>query len=124
MIIFQEICTLVLAFEWKGDQMSGLNFVGLLMCLGGITVHAIQKIQITKNEKTDDLELDINSTISNGTKIDDGFDTNLPLLNSQKSTSLTNLLNENFSSDDDDDEGKSEESSSQVLFNILQRREQ
>ncbi|XP_012268370.1 solute carrier family 35 member C2 [Athalia rosae] len=120
--IFKEICTLTLAFVWKGDKMSGLNFVGLLMCLGGIILHAIQKVLTTKKEANEDLELNSNSGLSNGTKSDDGFDTNLPLLTPQKSTSLTNLLNENFSSDDE--EGKGEENSSQVLFNILQRREQ
>lgn len=120
--IFKEICSLVLAFEWKGDQMSSLNFVGLLMCLGGIILHSVQKMVMGKRDRTDELELNINSIMNNGTKSDEGFDTNLPLLTTQKSTSLTNLLNENFSSDED--EGKSEENSSQVLFNVLQRREQ
>lgn len=103
--------------------MREINFVGLLMCLGGIILHSIQKVMLAKKDKTDDLELSIsNSAMINGTKSDEGFDTNVPLLTSMKSTSLTNLLNEDFSSDND--ESKGEENSSQVLFNILQRREQ
>ncbi|XP_046603888.1 solute carrier family 35 member C2 [Neodiprion virginianus] len=120
--IFKEICTLILAFEWKGDEMSSLNFVGLLLCLGGIILHSFQKFRMTRKDKIEDLELEHNSMLNNRTKSDDGFDTNLPLLSTQKSTSLTNLLNEFFSSDED--ENKNEESSSQVLFNILHRREQ
>ncbi|KAI1297299.1 Solute carrier family 35 member C2 [Halotydeus destructor] len=41
--IFKEIITLFLAYEYNGDQMSLINFLGLVICLIGITYHVIQK---------------------------------------------------------------------------------
>ncbi|XP_017759664.1 PREDICTED: solute carrier family 35 member C2-like [Eufriesea mexicana] len=120
--IIKEICILILAVEWKGDEMSGLNFIGLLMCLCGIIIHTIQKILSNRNKKAENLELQANSLSNNNLKNDEGVDTNLPLL-TQKSTSLTNLLNGEFSSDEDDTV-KFGENSTQILSNILQRREQ
>ncbi|XP_012143878.1 solute carrier family 35 member C2 isoform X1 [Megachile rotundata] len=120
--IIKEICILILAVEWKGDQMSGLNFIGLLMCLGGIIIHSIQKILSNRNKKSENLELQMNSSLSINLKNEEGIETNLPLL-TQKSTSLTNLLNAEFSSDEDD-AVKHGENSTQILSNILQRREQ
>lgn len=67
------------------------------------------------------LELSDNSVASNSSKKEDGIDTNLPLL-TQKSSSLINLLTTDFTSDEEDDI-KMKENSSQVLSNILQRRE-
>ena len=120
--IIKEICILILAVEWKGDQMSGLNFIGLLMCLGGITIHTIQKVLSNRNKKTENLELQLNSSLSNNLKNEEGVDTSLPLL-TQKSTSLTNLLNAEFSSDEDGAVKESEDSS-EILSTIVQRREQ
>lgn len=111
-----------MAVEWKGDQMSGLNFIGLLMCLGGIIIHSIQKIISNRNKKNENLELQVNSSLSLNLKNEEGIDTNLPLL-TQKSTSITNLLNAEFSSEEDDTI-KHGENSTQILSNILQRREQ
>nr|XP_034177202.1 solute carrier family 35 member C2-like isoform X1 [Osmia lignaria] len=120
--IIKEICILILAVEWKGDQISGLNFIGLLMCLGGIIIHSIQKVLSNRNKKNENLELQVNSSLSLNLKNEEGIDTNLPLL-TQKSTSITNLLNAEFSSEEDDTM-KHGENSTQILSNILQRREQ
>lgn len=117
----QEICTLALAFALKGDQMTGLNFIGLLMCLGGIMLHVVQKVLVNRKKVIDNLELQSKVT-NNSAKLEEGTDSNIPLL-TEKSTSLMNLLNADFSSDEDGDlrEG---DNSSQILSDILQRREQ
>lgn len=119
--IFKEICILILAFELKGDHISGLNFVGLLLCLGGIILHVIQKVLLNRSKVIESLELSDSSLTSNSSKKEDGIDANLPLL-TQKSSSLINLLTTDFTSDEEDDI-KTKENSSQVLNNILQRRE-
>ena len=98
--------------------MSGLNFVGLLMCLGGISLHVIHKILISKRESVNELELQSNSLANSCSKSDEAIDTTLPLM--QKSSSLTNLLNANFSSDEDEPR---RENSKQLLSDIIQRRE-
>lgn len=120
-ILFQEICTLALAFVLKGDQMTGLNFIGLLMCLGGIILHVVQKVLGSRKKTVDNLELQSKVT-SNNAKREDGTDSNMPLL-TEKSTSLINLLNAEFSSDEDGDLRESD-NSTQILSDILQRREQ
>ncbi|XP_025074397.1 solute carrier family 35 member C2 [Pogonomyrmex barbatus] len=115
------ICTLALAFVLKGDQMTGLNFIGLLMCLGGIILHVVQKVLFNKKKVDDNLELQSKVT-SNNVKHEENTDLNIPLL-TEKSTSLMNLLNAEFSSDEDDD-FKEGDNSTQILSDILQRREQ
>lgn len=85
-------------------------------------MHVIQKVLTSSKDMVEKLELQSNSVTTNDSNCEDSIESNLPLL-AQRSTSLTNLLNSNFSSDDDDD-GKDKESTSQVLFDVLQRREQ
>lgn len=41
--IFKEIFTLYLAVNYNGDQMSLINFIGLIVCLVGITTHVLLK---------------------------------------------------------------------------------
>ncbi|XP_042897674.2 solute carrier family 35 member C2 [Parasteatoda tepidariorum] len=41
--VFKEVCTLYLAVKYTGDHMSTLNFIGLLVCLIGITLHVVLK---------------------------------------------------------------------------------
>lgn len=119
--IFKEICILILAFEWKGDHISGLNFIGLLLCLGGIILHVIQKIILNRTKAVESLELNDKALVNNSSKKEDGIDANLPLL-TQKSSSLINLLTTDFTSDEEEDI-KTKDNSSEVLSNILQRRE-
>ncbi|XP_020293964.1 solute carrier family 35 member C2-like isoform X1 [Pseudomyrmex gracilis] len=118
--VFKEICTLTLAFALKGDQMTGLNFVGLLMCLGGIIIHVVQKVLVNRKKTIENLELQSKVT-SNSAKQEEGTDSNMPLL-MEKSTSLVNLLNAEFSSDEDGNL-KEDENAAQILSDILQRRE-
>ncbi|XP_058798469.1 solute carrier family 35 member C2 [Phymastichus coffea] len=119
--IFKEISIVVIAYEYRGDKISGLNFVGLLMCLGGITLHVVHKIMINKKESCKELELQSNSLTTTCLKSQDTNDTNFPLI-MQKSSSLTNLLNANFSSDEEEDQF-TKENSKQLLSDIIQRRE-
>ncbi|XP_018369481.1 PREDICTED: solute carrier family 35 member C2 [Trachymyrmex cornetzi] len=119
--ICKEICTLALAFVLKGDQLTGLNFVGLLMCLGGIILHVVQKVLLNRKKTVDNMELQ-SKVASNNAKREEETDSNVPLL-TEKSTSLINLLNAEFSSDEDGDVRESD-NSTQILSDILQRREQ
>ncbi|KAG5309381.1 S35C2 protein, partial [Acromyrmex insinuator] len=119
--ICKEICTLALAFVLKGDQLTGLNFVGLLMCLGGIILHVVQKVLLNRKKAVDNMELQ-SKVASNNAKREEETDSNVPLL-TEKSTSLINLLNADFSSDEDGDVRESD-NSTQILSDILQRREQ
>ncbi|KAG8201912.1 hypothetical protein JTE90_027389 [Oedothorax gibbosus] len=41
--VFKEVCTLYLAVKYTGDSMTTVNFIGLVVCLIGITFHVILK---------------------------------------------------------------------------------
>ncbi|XP_018397270.1 PREDICTED: solute carrier family 35 member C2 [Cyphomyrmex costatus] len=118
--VCKEICILALTFVLKGDQLTGLNFVGLLMCLGGIILHVVQKVLLSRKKAVDNMELQSKVT-SNNAKREEETDSNVPLL-IEKSTSLINLLNAEFSSDEDGNVRESD-NSTQILSDILQRRE-
>lgn len=90
------------------------------MCLGGIIIHVVQKVLVNRKKTIENLELQSKVT-SNSAKQEEGTDSNMPLL-MEKSTSLVNLLNAEFSSDEDGNL-KEDENAAQILSDILQRRE-
>lgn len=91
------------------------------MCLGGIIFHVVQKISVSRKKAVDNLELQSNVPSENS-KHEEGTDSNMPLL-TEKSTSLMNLLNTEYSSDEDNGL-RDGDNSTQILSDILQRREQ
>ncbi|PSN57901.1 hypothetical protein C0J52_00210 [Blattella germanica] len=107
--IFKEICTLVLAVE-TGDQMNAINVVGLFCCLGGTLCHVLHKAAVANSSRSDEqLQDSLN---------DDGkthqSDARVPLLADSAVMFTSGSINTTDESDED---------SSNVLFNILQRRD-
>ncbi|CAG2175218.1 unnamed protein product, partial [Oppiella nova] len=49
--IFKEVFTLYLAVNYNGDQMSRINFIGLIVCLLGIALHVVIKALDTTGKK-------------------------------------------------------------------------
>jgi len=47
--IFKELCTLILAISFNGDELSAINSLGLVLCFTGIVLHVIFKF--LKNEE-------------------------------------------------------------------------
>nr|CAD7410417.1 unnamed protein product [Timema cristinae] len=92
--IFKEVFTLVLAVEWTGDKISVVNFIGLLVCLGGIIVHVVKKLTKTNKDGTET-----------------SFEMRTPLI-ADGSVFSTHSSGEESDGD-----------SSNVLFSILQRRD-
>ncbi|XP_033222139.1 solute carrier family 35 member C2-like isoform X1 [Belonocnema kinseyi] len=118
--ILKEISIFFVAFEFGGDTITTFNFIGLPLCLGGITLHVMQKLLWNKRESSENVELETNS-LSVDSKFEDGIETDRPLL-MEKSTSLTNLLNSNFSSDEEEE--IKDPNSPKFLFKVLQHRDQ
>lgn len=87
------MCALILAVEWNGDKMTTLKFVGLLMCMTGVIGHVWQKcINARSNENR------------------------YGIIGDEDNKHLT--LPESEDSDDSYDSN----SSTEVLFDILNRR--
>ncbi|RZB40652.1 solute carrier family 35 member C2 [Asbolus verrucosus] len=47
--VLVEVFVLVLAVEWNGDKLSGINVLGLLICLSGITCHVLHKLKTSSH---------------------------------------------------------------------------
>lgn len=149
--IFKEICQLVLAVEYYGEQLSLINVLGLVMCLGGICCHVVHKFWTYTEEHQrnnldgstnydDDEDEDGNNQLhlQNGSaKYNAKFD--LTLANRFKSGSTQHrpllLVNENCDAEDSDhlvvnnrnyisdDSDQGGHETQDVLFDILKRRE-
>ncbi|XP_055021521.1 solute carrier family 35 member C2 [Boleophthalmus pectinirostris] len=48
--IFKEVCTLVLASRFMGDQLTLMNWFGFVVCLSGISLHVVLKVHYSKSE--------------------------------------------------------------------------
>lgn len=133
--ILKDIFQLALAVEYNGDQVSLLNALGLFVCLAGICCHIIHKYStLTKNEEAnlsvDDNSFDLQynevslngSSPSQGNPAQPGNSTNFGFNSATKHSSLTVPLLEETDSDDDDG-SPNKENSSDVIFDILKRRD-
>ncbi|RDD47281.1 Solute carrier family 35 member C2 [Trichoplax sp. H2] len=50
--IFKEICTLSIAFTLGGDKINLINFMGLVVCIAGISLHVYMKAQAVLKKNT------------------------------------------------------------------------
>lgn len=93
--------------------MTGMNILGLVMCLGGICCHLIHKYSlIIKNDVQTEEEEVIESFPRNNTNgTVKSLGQRVPLLDSQ-------LLET-----DTDDDNSNEQNSSEVIFDVLKRRD-
>lgn len=88
---YQEICTLGLAVAFNGDQLSFINFLGLLMCFMGIIGHVSFKIMRSTKEMSQPIHNDTgtvqgcnstsNSNIPGVSSRGSGCESGKPLLN-------------------------------------------
>lgn len=89
------------------------------MCLCGLILHVIHKMKNKKKETNDNAELQTNSIMNIDGNSEEGTQINCPLL-MQKSTSLSNLLNSNFSSEDEEEE---KDSGAESVLKVLKHRD-
>jgi hypothetical protein len=97
---------LILAVK-MGDHMNMINVIGLFFCLGGIVFHVVHKASIINRKSSEVTQEDREQVLNNS-------DQRVPLL---ADSAVMFKVGEIHSSDDSD------EDSSNVLFNILQRRD-
>uniref|UniRef100_A0A0K8TQP9 Putative solute carrier family 35 member c2 n=1 Tax=Tabanus bromius TaxID=304241 RepID=A0A0K8TQP9_TABBR len=115
--IFKDIFQLVLAVEFNGDQIALINVLGLALCLGGICCHVIHKYTMFTKAKNEDISFSADRDIrqsdaSTNVKYRKHSAQNVPLL---ESADLNNSDSE-LSHEDNPN-------SSEVLFDVLKRRD-
>lgn len=132
---FQEICLLILAVEYNGDQMSAINMLGLVMCLSGIACHIVHKFSITKPVQNIPIISD-----SSGMTSPTSFEHHLHQVNNMNAvnggTAKQNIKLNYFSNqhtplldstDDamhsDSDDSQNQQNASEVIFDVLKRRD-
>lgn len=122
-IYFQEICQLVLAIELDGDQLTPLNVLGLIMCLGGICCHVIHKyyMMTTSGEYKDNATLDVDTSVSFEKTMNGGQQVNLSKYRKDQSVPL--LQADMLNSSDSDESGNDNQNGSDVIFDVLKRRD-
>ncbi|KAL1130643.1 hypothetical protein AAG570_011885 [Ranatra chinensis] len=102
--IFKEVCTLVLAVEWQGDEMSRLNAFGLLLCLGGIVCHVVHKA--ARNRSGGGMSGSGGGASSSGVSASAHF-----------------LAGDASTTTDEEDDPRDDDSSTEVLFSVLHSRD-
>lgn len=119
---FQEICQLVLAIELDGDELTSLNVLGLIMCLGGICCHVIHKYYVmTSGEYKENMKLDVDTSVSFEKSTNGVQQINLSKYRKDQSVPL--LQADILDSSDSDESGNGNQNGSDVIFDVLKRRD-
>lgn len=118
----QEICQLVLAIELDGDQLTSLNVLGLIMCLGGICCHVIHKYYVmTSSEYKENMKADVDTSVSFEKSTNGVQQVNLSKYRKDQSVPL--LQADILDSSDSDESGNDNQNGSDVIFDVLKRRD-
>lgn len=131
----QEIGQLVLAVELNGDRLSPINVVGLVLCMGGIISHVLHKYKsLIRNGKRAGIASALNGEATTpGDRSDDGedcvvFDRQQQAVDTPvkwRAAQNVPLLDEadGLSTDSDDDSSPKKQTSSDIIFDVLKRRD-
>lgn len=124
-----------MAVELNGDRLSAVNVIGLVMCMGGICSHVLHKYTtMVKNGKRAGIVSAMNGeTSTSGDRSDDGedcvvFDRQQQAVETPvkwRAAQNVPLLDEDdgVSTDSDDDSSPKKQSSSDIIFDVLKRRD-
>lgn len=112
---------MILAVEFNGDQMSTINMLGLVMCLGGIACHIVHKFSLTKNVQTVAMNGSLPMTATSNQNHSDGSTKHNVKLNFQSSQHTPLLESSDEYSDNASDDLHQNES--EVIFDVLKRRD-
>uniref|UniRef100_A0A1A9WCR2 Sugar phosphate transporter domain-containing protein n=1 Tax=Glossina brevipalpis TaxID=37001 RepID=A0A1A9WCR2_9MUSC len=134
--IFKDIFQLALAVELNGDQLTLINVLGLIVCLAGICCHLLHKYSmLTKIEdfqtydEANEMHFNENSVNASTASTNvsginsESSSSSFSFLNKQHSSQMVPLLEETDSEDDGTDHNGPKVNSSDVIFDILKRRD-
>ncbi|XP_017071480.1 solute carrier family 35 member C2 [Drosophila eugracilis] len=122
--IFKDICQLALAVTLKKDQLSVINYIGLVICLAGIVCHLLHKYTSMKETQRQqkDLESDNDQDQSTGEyKFNEG--SAIAGVHVKSHSTLTVPLLEQTDSEDESGHDPNKQNASDVIFDVLKRRD-
>ncbi|XP_071446514.1 solute carrier family 35 member C2 [Hetaerina americana] len=118
--IFKELVTVMLAVAINGDKLSSINYIGFLLCLGGIINHVALKAMSSQTVSADCTEEKICVSSpplrKRASWKGSNSDSHIPLLDI-KEESAAQVFGDLSDTEDDGSGGSSDE-----LFNILERK--
>ncbi|SPP87233.1 solute carrier family 35 member C2 [Drosophila guanche] len=132
--IFKDICQLFLAVTLKKDQLSPINYVGLVVCLAGIACHLWHKYstmaeaekqhkELQLDNDHDDLSAEYNFN-DGGAAGSGGADNSIAGIHVRSHSTLTvPLLEQTDSEDESGNDLNNKQNSSDVIFDVLKRRD-
>ncbi|XP_062130624.1 solute carrier family 35 member C2 [Drosophila sulfurigaster albostrigata] len=122
--IFKDICQLALAVAYKGDQLSSINLVGLGVCLAGICCHLWHKYTSMAMLNKQQLALQLDN---DGEDMSAEYEFNKSNSSAGASGSHATLsvplLEQTDSDDDSANDSANKQNASDVIFDVLKRRE-
>lgn len=126
--IFKDICQLALAVAYKGDQLSPINLVGLVVCLAGICCHLLHKYSTMAQLNKQQLALQMDN---DGEDMSAEYDFNKGsvlvgvhgnAMGSHATLSVP-LLEQTDSEEDSNNDARNKQNDSDVIFDVLKRRD-
>lgn len=119
--IFKEICQVVLAVEFNHDQLTLINLLGLMLCLGGIFCHVMNKYWNYTKEQNKMAAVNFQAYRMNRELVNNGNENHLKSKAPNHISQQAPLLEEdalNFSDSEDQNED-----TSNVIYDVLKRRD-
>ncbi|XP_017057971.1 solute carrier family 35 member C2 [Drosophila ficusphila] len=124
--IFKDICQLALAVTLKKDQLSVINYIGLVICLAGIVCHLLHKYTSMKETQRQQKEQGFNDDQDESPAGEYNFNEGSAIAGvhvKSHSTLTVPLLEQTDSEDESGHDPSNKQNASDVIFDVLKRRD-
>ncbi|KAH8349996.1 hypothetical protein KR084_011021 [Drosophila pseudotakahashii] len=124
--IFKDICQLALAVTLKKDQLSVINYIGLVICLAGIVCHLLHKYTSMKETQRQQKDLDFDNDQDESSPGEYKFNEGSVIVGvhvKSHSTLTVPLLEQTDSEDESGHDASNKQNASDVIFDVLKRRD-
>lgn len=113
-----------MAVEINGDQLSALNVLGLILCLGGICSHVLHKYTtLTANTASGGLASDNADNATGVVTYENHKVRDKQVRLNYRTGQAIPLLDEAIAESDTDDSQNENQNSSDIIFDVLKRRD-
>ncbi|XP_016966562.3 solute carrier family 35 member C2 [Drosophila biarmipes] len=124
--IFKDICQLALAVTLKKDQLSVINYIGLVICLAGIVCHLLHKYTSMKESQRQQKEMEFDNDQEESSPGEYKFNEGSAIVGvhvKSHSKLTVPLLEQTDSEDESGHDASNKQNASDVIFDVLKRRD-